>query len=108
MHTTHGTPEIQLDCTVRVRAVDGRHQRRRDPLHYSHNVDPPQNTPEEVSSVRRASSDGRVREIIHFAQQLLREQPPLADVVETRAGEELVRIAPHPAWRESLDETSRR
>jgi len=64
----------------------------------SHNVDPPQNIPEEISSALRTSSDGQLREIIHFAQQLLRDQPPLTDAVEARAGEELVRIADHGAY----------
>ena len=64
----------------------------------SPNVDPPQNIPEEVSSVLRTSSDGQLREIIRFAQQLLQDQPPLTDAVETRASEELVRIADHGAY----------
>jgi hypothetical protein len=64
----------------------------------SHNVDPPQNIPEEISSALRTSSDGQLREIIHFAQQLLRDQPPLTDAVEARADEELVRIADHGAY----------
>jgi len=64
----------------------------------SPNVDPPQNIPEEISSTLRTSSDDQLREIIHFAQQLLRDQPPLTDAVEARAGEELVRVADHEAY----------
>jgi len=65
----------------------------------SPNVDPPQNIPEEISSTLRTSSDGQLREIIHFAQQLLRDQPPLTDAVEARPGEELVRVADHGAYK---------
>ena len=61
-------------------------------------VDPPQDIPEEVSSALRASSDGQLREVIHFAQQLLQGQPPLTDAVEARAGEELVHVADHGAY----------
>jgi len=64
----------------------------------STDVDPPQNIPEEVSSVLGTSSDDQLRKIIHFAQQLLRDQPPLTDAAEARAGEELVRVADHGAY----------
>ena len=64
----------------------------------SPNVDPPQSVPEEVSNFLSTSSDGQLREVIHFAQQLLWDQPPLTDAVEARPGEELVRVADHGAY----------
>lgn len=64
----------------------------------SHTTDPPQNIPEEVSTTLKTSSDRQLREIIHYAQQLLRDQPPFTDEIESRRGEELVRVADHGAY----------
>jgi len=58
----------------------------------------PENIPKEITTVLEASSDARLREIIHYAQQLLREHPPLTDAIESRPGEELVRIEDHGAY----------
>lgn len=64
----------------------------------SPNTDPPEIISEEVSTTLKTSSDKQLREIINYAQQLIRAQPPLTDAVEARAGEELVRIADHGAY----------
>lgn len=59
------------------------------------NVDPPEDIPEETVTALEESSDGQLREIIHYAQQLLQEHPPLTDAIEAREGEELVRMEEH-------------
>lgn len=43
-------------------------------------------------TVLEDSSDSQLREIIGYARQLLRGHPPITDVIESRPGEELVRI----------------
>jgi len=61
-------------------------------------TDPPDDIPEEITTVLEDSSDSQLREIIHYAQQLLREHPPLTDAIESREGEELVRMEDHGAY----------
>lgn len=61
-------------------------------------TDPPEDLPEEIIQALEASSDRQLREIIHYAQRLLREHPPLTDAIESREGEELVRINDHGAY----------
>lgn len=61
-------------------------------------TNPPENVPERLSTALEDSSDSQLREIIQYAQQLLREHPPLTDAIESRHGEELVRIADHGAY----------
>jgi hypothetical protein len=58
----------------------------------------PDDIPEEITTALEASSDSQLREIIHYAQQFLREHPPLTDAIESRAGEELVRTEDHGAY----------
>lgn len=64
----------------------------------SPSIDPPQSIPETLATTLRSRSDKQLREFINYAQQLLRDQPPLTDAVKARAGEELVRIADHGAY----------
>ena len=44
------------------------------------------------------ASDAQLREIIHYAQRLLREQPTLTDALDSRDGEELVHAEDHGAY----------
>ena len=53
---------------------------------------------EEVTTVLENSADGQLREAINYAQQLLREHPPITDAVESRCGEELVCVKDHGAY----------
>ena len=53
---------------------------------------------EEVTTVLENSADGQLREAINYAQQLLREHPPLTDAVKSRCGEELVCVKDHGAY----------
>ena len=59
---------------------------------------PPEGVPEELIAVLRSSSDPQLREIIDYAQQRLRERPPITDAVESRHGEELVRVDDHGGY----------
>ena len=64
----------------------------------SSQINPPEDVPEELIAVLRNSADGQLREIINYAQQLLNEHPPITDTVESRHGEELVRVEDHGAY----------
>ena len=64
----------------------------------SSQTDPPEDVPEELIGVLTDSADSQLREIISYAQQLLREHPPITDAVESRRGEELVRVEDHDAY----------
>lgn len=59
---------------------------------------PPEDIPEGLATALENSSNSQLREIIHYAQQLLREHPPLTDAIESRPGEELVRTEDHGAY----------
>jgi len=59
---------------------------------------PPDDIPAEVTAVLRDSNDSQLRDIIEYAQQLLRARPPLTDTIEPRAGEEVVRMEDHGAY----------
>lgn len=61
-------------------------------------TNPPESVPAEVTHALQGSSDSQLREIIHYAQQLLREHPPLTDAIESREGEELLRMEDHGAY----------
>lgn len=61
-------------------------------------TDPPEDVPEEVAAALEGSSDSQLRGIIDYAQQRLREHPPLTDAIESREGEELVRTEDHGAY----------
>ncbi|WP_123533679.1 hypothetical protein [Halosimplex salinum] len=58
-------------------------------------TDPPEGVPEEIATALEASSDSQLRDVIHYAQRLLRDLPPLTDAIESREGEELVRMEDH-------------
>lgn len=62
-------------------------------------IDPPETIPEEVVTALENSSDSQLREIIHYAQKLFRDQPPLTDEIEPREGEEIVRIEDHGEYK---------
>ncbi|CQH64533.1 uncharacterized protein HHUB_5061 (plasmid) [Halobacterium hubeiense] len=61
-------------------------------------IDPPDSIPTDVATTLEGCSDAELREIIHYAQQLLRAHPPLTDAIESRPGEDLVRIEDHGAY----------
>lgn len=62
------------------------------------NSNPSEDLPEEVVHVLKESSNNQLREIIHYAQQLLSEHLSLTDEIEPRKGEEIVRIDDHGAY----------
>jgi len=64
----------------------------------SSQIDPPEDLPEEFVAVFEHSTTGQLREIVNYARQLLREHPPITDAVESRPGEELVRVEDHGAY----------
>jgi len=64
----------------------------------SSQTDPPEDVPEELIAVLQNSADSQLREIINYAQQLLSEHPPITDAVESRHGEELVRVKDHGVY----------
>ena len=64
----------------------------------SSQTDPPEDVPEELIGVLTNSADSQLREIVSYAQQLLREHPSITDAVESRRGEELVRVEDHDAY----------
>lgn len=61
-------------------------------------IEPPEELSPEVIATLDESSDQQLREIIHYAQLLLSEHPPLTDAIEEREGEELVRIDDQGAY----------
>jgi len=61
-------------------------------------IDPPDDIPTAVVETLQGCSDEELRSVIHFAQQLIQEQPPLTDAIESRPGEDLVRVADHGAY----------
>ncbi|PSP78065.1 hypothetical protein BRC81_08390 [Halobacteriales archaeon QS_1_68_20] len=61
--------------------------------------DPPEEVPDEVLRTLEGSSDRQLREIIHYAQHLLRDHAPLTEAIDERDGENLVRIDEHGAYK---------
>jgi hypothetical protein len=61
-------------------------------------TDAPNDIPTAVVEALEGCSDEELRTVIHYAQQLLWEQPPLTDAIESRPGEELVRVTDHGAY----------
>jgi hypothetical protein len=61
-------------------------------------IDPPDDVPEAITDELEACSNSQLREVIHYAQQLLGEHPPLTDAIEPREGEEIVRIDDHGTY----------
>ncbi|WP_267164359.1 hypothetical protein [Halovenus salina] len=64
----------------------------------SPNIDPPDDLPEDITEMLEASSDSQLRDIIHYAQRLPGEHPPLTDAIEPREGEEILRIDDHDVY----------
>jgi hypothetical protein len=62
------------------------------------NDNSPEHVPETVANALENSSDGQLREIIHYAQQLLRDHPPLTEAIKSRPGEEIVHVKDHGAY----------
>lgn len=60
--------------------------------------EPPEDVPGEVVDALEECDNRQLREIIHYAQQLLQEHPPLTEAIEAREGEELVRVEDHDAY----------
>jgi hypothetical protein len=61
-------------------------------------TDHPENCPAELIAALEDSSDRELREIIEYAQQLLRDRSSITDAIESRHGEELVRVEDHGAY----------
>jgi len=59
---------------------------------------PPEDVPEELLAALRSSNNAQLREIINYAQQLLHEHSSITDEIESRPGEELVRVEDHGAY----------
>jgi hypothetical protein len=64
----------------------------------SSDIDPPESISTEVAAALEESSDAELRAVIHYAQRLLAEHPPLTDEIASREGEELVRMEDHGAY----------
>lgn len=64
----------------------------------STDTDRPDGVSDNVVAALEDCSDTQLREIIHYAQQLLREQPTLTDAIESRGEEELVHAEDHGAY----------
>lgn len=62
------------------------------------NIKPSGALPEELTAALVESSDRQLREVIHYAQQLLSDHPPLTDAIEAREGEKLIRIDDQGAY----------
>lgn len=69
-------------------------------------IERPDDIPEAVADALEASDDGQLREIIHYAQQLLEEQPSLTDEIESRDGEEVLRTEDHGSYTHVVVERS--
>lgn len=61
-------------------------------------IEPPEDLPAEIATTLRESDDDQLRAVIHFAQELLWQQPPLTDCLEAREGERIVRTEEHDAY----------
>lgn len=61
-------------------------------------IDPTDEIPDACVHILEESTDTQLREIIDYAQKLLRDKPSLTDAIESREGEELVRIEDHGAY----------
>lgn len=69
-------------------------------------IERPDDIPETVAEALESSSDDQLREVIHYAQRLLGEHPPLTDEIESREGEELVRMEDHDSYKYVVMERS--
>ena len=58
----------------------------------------PEDIPAELIAALEDSSERELRDIIEYAHQLLRDRPSITDAIESRHGEELVRIAEYGAY----------
>jgi hypothetical protein len=59
---------------------------------------PPANVPEELAAVLRRCDGPQLRAVVDYARQRLHDRPPIPDAVESRHGEELVRVDDHGAY----------
>ncbi|KDS92314.1 hypothetical protein FK85_00065 [Halorubrum saccharovorum] len=64
----------------------------------SSDIDPPDGVSDDVIAALEDCSDTQLREIIHYAQRLLRDHPSLTDAIESRGDEELVYTEDHGAY----------
>lgn len=64
----------------------------------SSDTEPPDDLPEGLITAVEDRSDRELGGIIDYAQQLLREHPSITDAIESRHGEELVRVEDHGAY----------
>ena len=64
----------------------------------SSDIERPDGVSDDVIAGIEDCSDAQLREIIHYTQQLLREQPALTDAIESRDGETLVHAEDHGAY----------
>jgi hypothetical protein len=55
-------------------------------------IDPPDGLPDSIVTTLTESSDGQLREIIHYAQSLLASHPPITEAIEERQAEELLQV----------------
>ncbi|GAB7012824.1 hypothetical protein [Halolamina salina] len=61
-------------------------------------IDTPDGIPKDVAATLEGCSDAELREIVHYAQQLLDAHPPLTDAIESRPGEDLLRVEDHGTY----------
>lgn len=62
------------------------------------NTDHPNDIPTDIVEALEGCSDRQLRGVIDYVQQRLREHPSLTDAIESRPGEELVRMEDHGAY----------
>lgn len=68
------------------------------------NTHPPENVPAEVIQFLEASDDPQLRDLIHYAQQLLQEESRHTEEVGPREGEEIVRVDDHGSYKSVIVE----
>lgn len=61
-------------------------------------IEPPDDLPAPIATALRESHDDQLRAVIHFAQELLWQQPPLTDSLEAREGERIVSTEKQDAY----------
>jgi len=64
----------------------------------SPDTDRPEGVPEDVTAGLDGCTDAQLRDIIHYAQRLLREKPALTDAIESRGEEELLHTEAHDGY----------
>jgi hypothetical protein len=61
-------------------------------------TDPLDDVPERIATALEDCDDGELRAVIEYAQRRLQDNPSLTEEIESRPGEELVRIEDHGAY----------